>query len=114
VKYLRRTLDWGIIYWRTEPLTSLPHVPLPQPDTDLSLPPFPKIDLHQLVGYLDTAHATDLETRRSVTGYAFSYAGGAVAFKSKLQATVATSLTEAEFVAGVSAAKVARYLRSIL
>jgi hypothetical protein len=41
---------------------SLPYVPLPQPDVDPSLPLFPKIDLHQLVGYLDAAHATDLET----------------------------------------------------
>jgi hypothetical protein len=93
---------------------SLPYVPLPQPDVDPSLPLFPKIDLHQLVGYLDAAHATNLETRRSVTGYAFCYAGGAVAFKSKLQTTVATSSTEAEFIAGVSAAKVAKYLQSIL
>jgi hypothetical protein len=115
-KYLRCTIDcdWGIIYWLAEPLTSLPHVPLPQPDIDPSLPQFPKIDLHQLVGYLDVAHATDLETRRSVTGYAFCYASGAVTFKSKLQTTIATSSMEAEFVASVSAAKVAKYLRSIL
>jgi hypothetical protein len=108
-KYLRCT-----IYWCTEPLVSLPYVLLPQPDIDPSLPPFPKIDLHQLVGYLDMAHATDLETQRSVTGYAFCYAGGTVTFKSKLQTTITTSSTEAEFVAGVSAAKVAKYLRSIL
>jgi hypothetical protein len=62
------------------------------------------------VGNLDVAHATDLETRRSVTGYAFCYAGGAVTFKSKLQTTIATSSMEAEFVTGVSAAKVAKYL----
>jgi hypothetical protein len=45
------------------PLASLLHVLLPQPDIDPSLPLLPKIDLHQLVGYLDVAHATDLETR---------------------------------------------------
>jgi hypothetical protein len=66
------------------------------------------------VGYLDAAHATNLEARRSVTGYAYYYTGGAIAFKSKLQTTVATSSTEAEFVATVSAAKVAKYLRSVL
>jgi hypothetical protein len=44
------------------PRVSLPHVLLPQPDIDPSLPLFPKIDLHQLVGYLDVAHATDLKT----------------------------------------------------
>jgi hypothetical protein len=34
-------------------------------------------------------------------------------FKSKLQATSATSSTEAEFVAAVSAAKVTKYLGSV-
>jgi hypothetical protein len=67
-----------------------------------------------LTGYVDAAHATNLKTRRSVSGYVFTLAGGAVAFKSKLQATVATSSTKAEFLAAVSAAKVAKYLRSVL
>jgi hypothetical protein len=44
----------------------------------------------------------------------FCLAGGAVAYKSKLQATVATSSTEAEFIAAVHAAKTAKYLRSVL
>ena len=48
-----------------------------------------------------------------VSGYVFTLAGGAVAFKSKLQPTVATSSTEAEFIAAVSAAKVAKYLRFV-
>ena len=41
-------------------------------------------------------------------------AGGAVAYRSKTQSLVATSSTEAEFYAAVTAAKVAKYLRSIL
>jgi len=44
----------------------------------------------------------------------FSMAGGAIAYKSKRQATVATSSTEAEFIGVVDAAKVAKYLRSVL
>ena len=44
----------------------------------------------------------------------FCLAGGAVAYKSKLQATVATSSTKAEFIAAVSAAKTAKYLRLVL
>ena len=79
-----------------------------------SLPSFPSSAPLQLVGYVDAAHATDLETRRSVTGFVFCLAGGAIAYKSKLQATVSTSSTEAEFIAAVHAAKVAKYLRSIL
>jgi hypothetical protein len=114
VKYLRATKSWGIIYWRDRPVDQFPEVPLAQPDLDPSLPSFPVEKLDRLVGFLDAAHATDLKTRRSVTGYVFCLAGGAVAFKSKLQAVVATSSTEAEFVAAVSAAKVAKYLRSVL
>ena len=44
----------------------------------------------------------------------FVLAGGCVAYKCKTQTTTATSSTEAEFYAAVSAAKYARYLRSIL
>jgi hypothetical protein len=49
-----------------------------------------------------------------VTGLSFCLAGGAIAFKSKLQPTVATSSTEAVFITAVLAAKIAKYLRSIL
>jgi len=116
IRYLRRTKDWGLIYWRPTPNTSLPYVDLEEPpDWDESLPPFPIIKcLLRLLGFVDAAHATDLTTRRSMTGYVFCLAGGAIAYKSKRQATVATSSTEAEFIGGVSAGKVAKYLRSVL
>ena len=41
-------------------------------------------------------------------------AGGAIVYKTKLQAAVSTSSTEAEFLAAVHAAKVAKYLRYVL
>jgi hypothetical protein len=66
------------------------------------------------VGFVDAAHATDLRQRRSTTGFAFLLAGGAVAYKSKTQSITATSSTEAEFLAAVSAAKTALYLRAVL
>lgn len=114
-RYLRRTKDWGLVYWRPEPVKALPHVPLSQPGPlDASLPEFPKSQLGELVGYVDAAHATDIKTRRSVTGIVFCLAGGAIAYKSKLQPTCATSSTEAEFIAAVHAAKIAKYLRSVL
>jgi hypothetical protein len=114
VKYLRRTKSWGLIYWRPSPLLHLPKVPIDQPPFDSSLPPFPSHPLSELVGYVDAAHATDLVTRRSITGLVFTLAGGAIAFKSKVQPTVSTSSTEAELIAAVTAAKLAKYLRSIL
>jgi hypothetical protein len=51
---------------------------------------------------------------RSVTGLIFCLAGGANAYKLKLQATVTTSLTEAEFIAAVHTAKLAKYLCAVL
>ena len=111
---MRRTKDWGLVYWRERPVESLPHVPLPEIEIDQSLPDFPRHKLGELVGFVDAAHATELRTRRSITGLIFTFAGGAVAFKSKVQPTVSTSSTEAEFIAAVQAAKIAKYFRSIL
>ena len=113
-KYLRKTKDWGIVYWREKPVESLPTVPMDHPPLDALLPSFPVHKLLQLVGFVDAAHATDIPSRRSITGLVFCLAGGAIAYKSKLQATVATSSTEAEFIAAVHAAKLAKYLRSVL
>jgi hypothetical protein len=113
-RYLRSIKDWGLIYWRQSPVDRLPAIPLTQPILDESLLPFPRSKLLDLVGFVDAAHAMDLTTRRSVSGLVFCLAGGAVAYKSKLQATIATSSTEAEFIAAVSAAKTAKYLRSVL
>ena len=108
-KYLRGTRDWGIIYWRADPVGSLPAIAIRQPpDLDDSLGTFPLFGLHELVGFIDAAHGNDPRNRRSVTGFVFCYAGGAVAYKSKLQATVATSSTEAEFIAGVHGGKTAK------
>jgi len=41
-------------------------------------------------------------------------AGGAIAYKSKLQTSTVTSSTEAVLYAAVSAAKIAMYLHSVL
>ena len=113
-KYLRRTKAWGLVYWRERPTLSLPSIPLEQMPCDDSLPQFPCHSHLDLVGFVDAAHAVDLKTRRSVTGFVFCLAGGAIAYKSKLQSVVATSSTEAEFYAAVHAAKTAKYLRSVL
>ncbi len=58
-KYLRHTKDWGLIYWQLSPVVSLPTVPLEQlPFLDSE---FPKISPSELVGFVDAAHATDVE-----------------------------------------------------
>ena len=113
-KYLRKTKSWGIMYKRPKPLADLPSVPFEWLDEDLTLPSFPTFERDELIGFLDAAHATDLKTRRSVTGYLLLFAHAAIAWKSRLQTLVATSSTEAEFYAAVTCAKVAKYLRNVL
>lgn len=113
-RYLRRTFDWGIIYWRPSSITELPTITYIHPPVDPELPPFPSIINNSLVGFVDASHAACLKTRRSITGIAFCFSGSVIAYKSKIQPVVATSSTEAEFYAAVVAAKMAKYFRSIL
>jgi hypothetical protein len=55
-----------------------------------------------------------MTTRLSITGLLFCLTGGAIAYKWKLQATGATSSTEAGFIGDGQAAKIAKDLRLIL
>ena len=114
-KYLRNTIDWGILYWRPAPNLSLPAVPVTLAECDAQLPVFPPSSSpFQLRGFVDASHANDLRNRRSTTGYGFLLASGVVAYRCHTQTITATSSTEAEFLAAVEAAKIAKYLRSIL
>ena len=114
--YLRATKHFGIIYWRPTPFMALPIGTItPILNSDPTLPPFPSSsDPFQLVGYVDAFHATDIKTRRSVTGFILTLCGGAICYRSKVQTSVTTSSTESEFVAAVTASKAILYLRSIL
>ena len=67
-----------------------------------------------LIGFVDAAHANDLQKRQSTTGYVFTYMGGAIVYRSVVQTVTAHSSTEAEFIAAVAAAKAAKYLRILL
>ena len=102
------------MYQRPSPLLDLPAVPFPWLEDDPTLPPFPTFERDELVGLLDAAHATELKTRRSVTGYVLLLCFAAIAWKSRVQPVVATSSTEAEFYAAVTCAKAAKYLRYVL
>ena len=113
-KHLRATKSWGTIFQRPKPLADLPFVPFPWALEDPSLPSFPQFDRDELIGFLDAAHATELKTRRSVTGFVPLFCHAAIAWKSGVQPVVATSLTEAEFCAGATCAKAAKCLRCVL
>ena len=115
VRYLRSTIDWGIIYDRGYTESTLPKTTRAYIDPPDDLPEFPVAEYKtQLVGYVDAAHANDLRKRRSTTGYAFMINNGIVSYRSKTQSVTATSSTEAEFLAAVTAAKQAKYLRAVM
>jgi hypothetical protein len=68
----------------------------------------------KLTGYSDADWASNIDSRRSTTGYVFFLSGGAISWKSKNQPTVALSSTEAEYMALTSSAQEAMALQNIL
>jgi len=67
-----------------------------------------------LQGFVDADWAGAIDGRRSTTGFVFTCNGGAIAWASKRQSTVATSTAEAEYVAAAMATKEALWLRKLL
>jgi hypothetical protein len=66
-----------------------------------------------LNGFTDANWAREAD-RRSVGGYVFMLAGGAISWSSKRQNTVATSSCEAEYIAASEASKEAIWLQRLL
>ena len=58
-----------------------------------------------LIGFSDADYARDIETRRSISGYAFFVANGVVTWSSQRQKLVTLSTTEAEYVTAAAASK---------
>lgn len=67
-----------------------------------------------LVEYADADWATDQQDRKSVSGFLFQIFGNAVCWSSKKQTTVATSSSEAEYVALGSGVTEAIWLAGLL
>jgi len=86
MRYLKCTRDWRITYGTKCPL----------------------------VGYSEADYASDIDTRRSTTGQAFLWVGGAISWGIKIQTTVAASTTETEYVAAAMAAKEAILLQRLV
>jgi hypothetical protein len=66
------------------------------------------------LGHSDTDWGPNVDDRRSVSGYVYTLAGGAIAWSAKKQPTVATSSVEAEYIADGHATKQALWLQSLL
>ena len=115
-KYLRSTKHWGIKFSRSSPMNEFEPSTRPQIDyPDKDLPEYPEDPKQgKLICYVDAAYGNDPKRRRSTTGYALTYAGGAIVYRSKAQSITAQSSTESEVIAAVTAAKTVRYVRSVL
>ena len=70
----------------------------------------------KVIGYCDADYAGHVDSRKSTSGYCFTLSDGsaAVSWCSKLQGTVATSITEAEVCAAVEATKEGMHLQELL
>ena len=90
LKYMKGSKDVGILYKRFKGECEEP-----------------------LIGYCDSDYASNLDTRKSQSGYIFRMFGGAVSWKSSLQSVVALSTTEAEYIALTEAIKEAVWLKGI-
>ena len=67
-----------------------------------------------LSGWVDSDFASDVDSRKSVTGYLMALNGGPIAWKAARQGGVTLSSSEAEFVAASQAGKEVLYLRALL
>jgi hypothetical protein len=66
------------------------------------------------IGYADADYAADRTTRKSTMGYVFTLANAPISWSSKLQRSVSTSTTEAEYIALGYASKEAVWIKRFL
>jgi hypothetical protein len=90
LKYLQGTKHLGITYTRGQP------------------------NGNRLLGWADADWAACTATRRSTSGYVSTINGGALSWKCRQQKSVATSTSEAEYVAASRASDDIMYLRRVL
>ena len=58
--------------------------------------------------------ASDVDSRKSISGFLMTFAGGAISWQSKLQKCVALSTTEKEYIAITKGCKEALWMRNSL
>ena len=67
-----------------------------------------------LEGFTNVDMARDMDTRKSTTGYLYTFAGAAVSWVSRLQRIVAVSTTKAEYIAATKACKEILWMQRFL
>jgi len=90
LRYLRATSDWQLIFQRGAPGGTTLH------------------------GFVDADWASDVNDRKSTSGFVFMLGGAAISWSSKKQTSVALSSTEAEYIAAAHATKEVVWLRRLL
>ena len=115
-KYLKQTITEGIYYWRPTPRMDRTVGINPECQQSNNYEPTEReqVTPHKIRTTVDSDFANDTAHRRSVTGITIKLGGGCIFYKTRFQATVALSSTEAEFIAACDAAKTILYVRSIL
>jgi hypothetical protein len=117
LKYLYQSQSEGLYYWRTTPQTELESTPLPttlSTEKDLLWAQRQTLNALNPYGMSNADWASCPRTQRSFTGSLIKLTSAAVAYKTQLQNTIATSSTESEFMAAYELGKMLLYIRSIL
>lgn len=87
MRYLKGTINKGLIYYTGK--------------------------CSEITGYCDADWASDIDSRRSTTGYVFTHQGAAISWGTRRQRTIALSTTEAEFMAIVAAIQESIWLKRL-
>jgi hypothetical protein len=102
LRYLHGTKDYGLVY-------NPNHVEQFNQAAD-----FDSVQRQPLMLYADADFAGEVETRKITTGYILFYQGCPVIWRSALQSMVATSTTEAEFIAAATAVQEALWFHEVV
>ena len=106
LRYLRGTADRSLYYWPEGHNNDSKHQPHPhhliiggarRRKQERKKPA--NTQGTKLCGHADSAFASDIDTRRSTTGFIWFYGGNLVSWTSKVQKVVALSTAEAEYIA---------------
>ena len=110
------TTSDGLIYWRSTLRMDLPigDIHMCKHPNNYVAETREQTDATKVRATVESDYAGDTTHRRLVTGITVMLAGACVYYKTRFQATVSLSSTEAEFIAACEAAKVILYIRSIL
>ncbi len=117
LQYLYQTCCEGLYFWRTTPCPEPASIPLPtilSTEQSLLHTKHQQHDAFNAHGMSNANWASCIQTRCSFTGSLIKLAGATMAYKTQLQATIATLSTESEFMAAYKLRKMLLYVRSIL